>query len=311
MVCKWDYYLDGNVGIGRDTVSIPLHIRKNSTIDIGQKIELESNLTGVNWEALRIDANANTSHANSISWEFDSITGSNGPAISAYRTSGTETDLSFSVTDNDSRFELMRLQGSTGNVGIGVVNPGTKLSVNGGVFVKGNAETYNNGELRISTSSGSWTGDNLVLAQKNDHALIETWSGDKPLVLMLGSGPSSSNPYRGNVGIGTTHPTQKLSVNGTILAKEIIVSTASTNWPDYVFEDYYNLISLKEVENYIKLNRHLPGVPSATKIESNGLAVGEVQKIQMQKIEELTLYVIELQKQIDELKETLNNVNNK
>jgi hypothetical protein len=103
----------------------------------------------------------------------------------------------------------------------------------------------------------------------------------------------------GNIGIGTTNPTYKLAVNGTIRTKEVIVETG---WADYVFEKDYKLPSLKEVEQYIKNNKHLPEIPSAQEIQKNGLSVGEIQTKMMQKIEELTLYVIELQKQIDELK---------
>jgi hypothetical protein len=107
----------------------------------------------------------------------------------------------------------------------------------------------------------------------------------------------------GNIGIGTTNPTYKLAVNGTIRTKEVIVETG---WADYVFEKDYKLPSLKEVEQYIKNNKHLPEIPSAQEIQKNGLSVGEIQTKMMQKIEELTLYVIELQKQIDELKKNNN-----
>lgn len=105
----------------------------------------------------------------------------------------------------------------------------------------------------------------------------------------------------GNIGIGTTNPTQKLSVNGTVLAKEVVVSLASTNWPDYVFEDGYNLKPLSEVDNYIKVHNYLPNVPSAKEVEEKGISLGEMQKIHMEKIEELTLYVIELEERLNKL----------
>ncbi|QQT24835.1 MULTISPECIES: tail fiber protein [Sphingobacterium] len=105
----------------------------------------------------------------------------------------------------------------------------------------------------------------------------------------------------GNVGIGTTTPTERLAVNGNIRAKEIKVESA--NWPDYVFEEDYKLIPLAEVEAFIKVNKHLPDVPSAKKIEEDGLSVGEMNKLMMKKIEELTLHLIEkerIQKQYEQ-----------
>ena len=75
-----------------------------------------------------------------------------------------------------------------------------------------------------------------------------------------------------------------------------------TGWPDYVFGDTYRLMTLEETEQYIRDNGHLPDVPSAAEVEEEGLSLGEMNKVLMQKVEELTLHVIELQKQIDELK---------
>jgi hypothetical protein len=100
----------------------------------------------------------------------------------------------------------------------------------------------------------------------------------------------------GNVGIGTATPTEKLSVNGKIRAKEIKVET--TNWPDYVFEPTYKQYSIAELEAYIKINKRLPEMPSAKEAEANGIALGEMNKILLKKIEELTLYLIEKDKQL-------------
>ncbi len=104
----------------------------------------------------------------------------------------------------------------------------------------------------------------------------------------------------GSVGIGTTNPssTYKLSVNGKIRAKEIKVET---NWSDYVFEKEYKLLSLESVENFIKKNGHLPDVPKAEVVESEGVDIGQATSLLLRKIEELTLYVIEQDKRIKEL----------
>lgn len=107
----------------------------------------------------------------------------------------------------------------------------------------------------------------------------------------------------GNVGIGTKNPQAKLAVNGGILAKSVRVNTSSSYWPDYVFCEEYELMDLSDLEAYIKAYRHLPGVPSAEEVAEQGdVDLGEMNAILLEKVEELTRYVIELRKQIDELK---------
>ncbi len=114
-------------------------------------------------------------------------------------------------------------------------------------------------------------------------------------------------PSTGGSGVtGMTDQAVKANVNlrlcadGLLMAKEVKVTL--TGWPDYVFGADYRLRSLSETEAYIRENGHLPDVPSAEEVEEGGLSLGEMNKVLLQKVEELTLHVIELQKQIDELK---------
>jgi len=109
--------------------------------------------------------------------------------------------------------------------------------------------------------------------------------------------------------IGTTSFTDgtdlyKLSVNGNIRAHRVKVYTT---WADYVFEDTYELPTLNEVEAYINENGHLKDIPSAAEVEAKGIELGEMNKLLLQKIEELTLYTIELNRQVQELKSKINN----
>lgn len=112
----------------------------------------------------------------------------------------------------------------------------------------------------------------------------------------------------GNVGIGVEEPTAKLSVdgdakiNGIIYGNELIIDDPSEFWPDFVFSPSYKLPSLFDVNNFIKENGHLPNIPSAKEVE-NGVKVLELQKQMLQKIEELTLYMIELKQENEKLKE--------
>ena len=118
----------------------------------------------------------------------------------------------------------------------------------------------------------------------------------------LRSSVTNSFSRHGNVGIGTTSPTHKLSVNGTIRTKEVIVDTG---WADYVFNPGYRLKPLKEIAVYIKANHHLPDIPSEAEVKENGVSLGEMQSKLLAKIEELTLHVIQEHERNDRLQERL------
>lgn len=229
--------------------------------------------------------------------------------ISSYAGGWSSDNLILSLKSNHALIETwggtkpLALQVAGGRVAIGNTTPGVKLDV------KGNNALGNN--------------PNVVAAfRANNHAgvVIGSLNGNTPYI---GDDPGASSSVglsfftngtermrikndNGNIGIGTTNPTQKLSVNGTVLAKEVVVSLASSNWPDYVFEDGYNLKPLSEVDNYIKVHNHLPNVPSAKEVEEKGISLGEMQKIHMEKIEELTLYVIELEDRLNKLENKSN-----
>lgn len=92
---------------------------------------------------------------------------------------------------------------------------------------------------------------------------------------------------------------------GSFYAQEININASTAGWCDYVFAPDYKLMSLGQLERYIQKNKHLPGVPSEKEVYDNGIAVTEMLQIQMKKIEELTLYTIQQQKEIEELRALL------
>ena len=96
----------------------------------------------------------------------------------------------------------------------------------------------------------------------------------------------------------------RLSVNGKIMAEEVRVQL-DADWPDYVFQNDYRLRPLNELESFIRDNRHLPNIPSATEVAKQGISLGDMQKRLMEKVEELTLYVIQLDKENKELKKEI------
>lgn len=107
----------------------------------------------------------------------------------------------------------------------------------------------------------------------------------------------------GKVGIGTNNfvGDHKLYVDGKIICEELTVKLESS-WPDFVFNETYQLMSLSDLESYIMQNKHLPNVPSEKEIAKTGIKSGEMDAILLQKIEELTLYIIELEKEINRIK---------
>lgn len=107
----------------------------------------------------------------------------------------------------------------------------------------------------------------------------------------------------GNVGIGTTDPKAKLAVNGDVYAR--LLRVRPDGWADFVFAPSYQLMPLQELESYIKKHKHLPDVPTEQQVRRDGLDVGGTQVILLQKIEEITLHLIEQEKRATVQKELL------
>lgn len=179
--------------------------------------------------------------------------------------------------------ERLRIS-AAGNVGIGITNPSQKLEVNGLVAATGTSGGLKFNSRQAGGNDYQWYSSN-GMARLYDH----NNTADRIII--------SAN---GNVGIGSGNPgTNKLSVDGTIGAKKVKVT--QNVWADFVFEPGYALPSLREVEGYILENKHLPGIPTAKEVQEDGLDLGEMNKKLLQKVEELTLYIIEQQKRIEKL----------
>ncbi len=196
---------------------------------------------------------------------------------------------------------MVRAQSQTinGDLSIGadagaVTGAGNKLTFNGVTSNTDELSIYrlnranNLSDLRVNIGDDYGSGD--------DRFLIGTtyWADSKYYVHMVVGAD-------GKVGIGTeTFGAERLAVNGNIRAKEVKVE--ATGWPDFVFQKDYKIISLADLARYINKNKHLPGIPSAEDVEKNGIELGEMNKLLLKKIEELTLHMINQQKEIDELK---------
>ncbi|SHM97028.1 hypothetical protein [Flavobacterium chilense] len=123
------------------------------------------------------------------------------------------------------------------------------------------------------------------------------------------SGTGNHYIQNGNVGIGTTNPTSKLTVAGNIASREVKVTVDAG--ADFVFENNYPLPSLESVDKFIKENKHLPEVASAKEMQKDGINLSEMNIKLLQKIEEMTLYMIEMKKEMVKQNDKISTLENK
>jgi hypothetical protein len=182
---------------------------------------------------------------------------------------------------------------SSGNIGIGTVST-TSANLNLG---KQEASAGSSGEiLRLSIQPYGHTGGPWYFKSRDNSQYAY-------LDIMYGTIPALTLNSSGNIGIGTgsANPTAKLTVAGDINSREVRVTINAGS--DFVFNDNYDLRTLTEVEHFIRQNKHLPDIEPAKEMEEKGLELGKMDMKLLQKIEELTIYMIELNKEIEKLKE--------
>lgn len=193
---------------------------------------------------------------------------------------------------------------NAGNVEIGGgFNPTARLQVDGNIAIGGPAYSLGismNDRFTYSGISQLHYGLQWVKDPDLVGGFTMYQSGYMGIKFFTQGLPRLTVGFNGYVGIGTTSPQSELAVNGTVTSKKVKVT--ASGWADFVFEPGYQLPSLKEVEAFIKENKHLPEVPSAATVEKDGQDLGEMNKILLQKVEELTLHMIQQQKEIEELK---------
>ena len=183
---------------------------------------------------------------------------------------------------------------ASGRVGINEDNPQAPLHVVGKTFVQASGEAIK--------MSGTDPAINIYQGSTQKSYL---WQTGNNLRIGISDPAGKIIMVTNQVEIGTSidlPSDYKLGVGGKVICEELKVKLQSSGWPDYVFDKTYRLKPLSEVEQFITVNKHLPNIPSAKEIEANGIEVGEMQRKMIEKIEELTLYVIELRKELDVLK---------
>ena len=176
-----------------------------------------------------------------------------------------------------------------GNVGIGTTNPGKKVSI---------ASDASKGWLYLTSTNGNPEIESANGLQLKSAGAYQLYSGNDHISFgNTSSGYGLMNVYSNSVGIGTTDTKgYQLAIAGNTVTEKLVVKK-QMNWPDYVFKPNYNLRPLTEVDQYINTHQHLPDVPSEKEVTDNGIDVGETQAMLLRKIEELTLYIIEMKKE--------------
>jgi hypothetical protein len=343
----------GNVGIGTITPISKLHVAGDATIKGALYLEY-SNLVqypaGQNW------INFHHAKQDTKGQYFSGLDYSNASGLVALRAGGGTINLigSSGVAIKNGLWNVDHYDYTTqlivnpnGNVGIGTETPTNMLHVEknantnvGALVINPNAGGSAASTLTVGSSPTldqamylyyGGTGNtvfgslkaNLIAASGTTGGMNISVLANAPLSFGTNSTTRMSILGNGNVGIGvSTVPNDyKLAVAGAIIATKVTVKLQA-NWPDYVFNKNYELPSLQSVESFIKINNHLPGVPSADKVKKEGIDLGDNQTILLKKVEELTLYIIDqdkkivklqaekdelknMQKQIDELKAML------
>jgi hypothetical protein len=166
------------------------------------------------------------------------------------------------------------------------------------------------------TGTGASSGDISFVSRADDNI---SSSGDIKFWRYKGGNdwsPTMTIQANGKVSIGTENAPNKLNENaqeyllyvkGGVLSQEVSVKLAEGSFPDYVFADDYKLMPLKEVEDYIKENKHLPNMPAGKEVEQNDMNMKQIILKQQEKIEELYLHIIELEKQMNQIKKQSSN----
>lgn len=219
----------------------------------------------------------------------------------------------FSMGYHDNNSTLFNIR-NTGKIGIGITNPDAKLSIldnansnnpvltvrnqGGGNLSSTRIQLYNNTGTTLGTNGAAFWLSSSNYSVPNS---LGIWNYENGNIRIGTNNIERINiGANGNVGIGTSNISDnnyKLYVEGNIRTRKVRVDQAT--WADHVFHPSYKLPSLEEVEAYIRKHQHLPDVPSAIEVQTNGLDLGDNQAVLLKKIEELMLYTIE-QKKVQE-----------
>lgn len=274
----------GQVGVGNNTtLGAGLHLF-HTTENTSMKIQT----SGLNNADIAFLSGTNQSDIHN----FYNLTNLGG--ILRFNSLATGTSLAFYSYSGATQTEFFRVS-EAGNFGIGTATPSYKLHVKNELLTSGTAVRVDaiNGHIRLFETDGINPDNNYTQIERNGNAFH---------IYQYNHATTSFTPVltadmSGNVSIGVTNSSgYKFAVKGNMIAEQVVVKLYGT-WPDFVFNKKHDLMKLSDVEKYINENSHLPNVPSEKEIVEGGIDLGKMDAVLLQKIEELTLYIIELKKE--------------
>lgn len=315
-------YTNDNVSIGTSTppASYPLYVDGTTYIDNGS-LTVESYQGQLFLFSGGVGGGpGGGGGSSSIGIKMSSSrTGMNISERYSWNSSGSEYWGEIDYNNN----ELLYIN-EAGKIGIGTTELETnaEITTNGDFYIKEGGLTVENDISMLLTFNGGASGGPgggggasvLRVSSSSSRPGIKvsesfSWTTGNPTtyrgVISYNNQGIINLSEDGQAAIGTTnfHDDYKLAVEGGIITDELLIAdNGSTLWPDYVFEEDYDLKPLEDVDQYIEENKHLPDVPSAAEIEEKGVNVLDMNAVLLRKIEELTLYVIDLKKDNDALK---------